>query len=72
MGVRFACSTWAFITFGYIDESIYDHASDLTFGLQTKIGLKPAVDDFLNENKNWKIKEIYTNNNGLTILERVC
>lgn len=58
-------------TFGYIDESIYDHASDLTFDLQTKIGLKPAVDDFLNENQNWKIKEIYTNNNGLTILERV-
>jgi hypothetical protein len=34
-------------------------------------GLWPAVEEFLQNNKNWIIKERYTNNNGLTILERV-
>jgi hypothetical protein len=34
-------------------------------------GLWPAVEEFLQDNKNWFIKERYTNNNGLTILERV-
>ena len=34
-------------------------------------GLWPAVEEFLQDNKNWIIKERYTNNNGLTILERV-
>jgi len=34
-------------------------------------GLFNAIEEFLLENKNWKIKEVYKNNNGLTILERV-
>lgn len=34
-------------------------------------GLWPAVMDFLEINKNWKIKERYKNNNGLTILEKI-
>ena len=34
-------------------------------------GLWPAVEEFLLDNKNWILKERYTNNNGLTILERV-
>lgn len=34
-------------------------------------GLKKAIDEFLSNNKNWKICEIYTNNNGLTILEKI-
>jgi hypothetical protein len=34
-------------------------------------GLWPAVEEFLRDNKNWVIKERYTNNNGLTILEKV-
>lgn len=33
-------------------------------------GLWPAIEEFLNENKNWQIKERYTNNNGLTVLRR--
>lgn len=33
-------------------------------------GLWPAVEEFLKENKNWKVKERFTHNNGLTILER--
>lgn len=35
-----------------------------------KVGLKQAVDDFLKENNNWVIKEVFTNNNGLTVLEK--
>jgi len=34
-------------------------------------GLGKAVDDFLINNTNWKLKEKYTNNNGLTVLERI-
>lgn len=34
-------------------------------------GLKRAIDEFLFENTNWKLKEKFTNNNGLTILEKV-
>ena len=48
-----------------------------TYGLQdespgTGHGLRPALNDFLadGEGLNWKIKEIFTNCNGLTVLER--
>ena len=30
-----------------------------------------TVEEFLETNKNWKIKERFYNNNGLTILEKV-
>lgn len=33
-------------------------------------GLKKAVDDFLADHPEWRIKEVFTNCNGLTILER--
>ena len=32
--------------------------------------LNQAIDEFLKANLNWKIKEVFTNNNGLTILEK--
>ena len=34
-------------------------------------GLWPAISEFMDENPNWKLKERYTNNNGLTILEKI-
>ena len=34
-------------------------------------GLWPAIEEFLSFNRNWTIKERYTNNNGLTILEKI-
>lgn len=34
-------------------------------------GLQPAIDEFLAENPIWSIEEVFTNNNGLTILKRV-
>ena len=33
-------------------------------------GLWPAIEEFLADNPNWSIKEHFTNNNGLTVLER--
>jgi hypothetical protein len=34
-------------------------------------GLLPAIYEFLNNNTNWVIDNIYTNNNGLTVLRRI-
>jgi len=34
-------------------------------------GLLPAIDAFLEENEHWHKKEVFTNNNGLTVLERI-
>ena len=36
----------------------------------SKVGLKLAISEFLEKNKDWKMIEEYINNNGLTILER--
>lgn len=33
-------------------------------------GLWPAIEEFLNEHKNWVIEKRWTNNNGLTVLRR--
>jgi len=38
---------------------------------EIKLGLKPAIHEFLEENKNWVVHAYFTNNNGLTILKRV-
>jgi hypothetical protein len=60
------------ITFGHTNEYIYEHASDIIKNEEvTKFGLIPAIDDFLLTNKSWVRKEVYSNNNGLTILKRV-
>jgi cephalosporin hydroxylase len=34
-------------------------------------GLQPAIDEFLAEHKEWKIKAHFSHNNGLTVLERI-
>lgn len=34
-------------------------------------GLKPAIEEFLAEHPEWKIKDHFTHNNGLTVLERI-
>ena len=35
-----------------------------------KMGLQKAIDEFLEINKDWKLKITYNNNNGLTVLQR--
>lgn len=37
---------------------------------EIKLGLQPAIDEFLENNPEWKLLEHYTNNNGLTILSK--
>jgi len=36
---------------------------------EIKLGLWPAIEEFLNANTNWQIHERFKNNNGLTILK---
>lgn len=59
-------------TFGRKDEMIYNHASDIVREKTEKQGLMTAIEDFLknDEGNQWKILEIFENNNGLTVLER--
>lgn len=58
--------------FGYNDEHIYGHASDLVKNTQTeKSGLIIAIDDFISQNTDWIIHETFINNNGLTILKKI-
>ena len=43
----------------------------VTFGVSGETathGVLPAIAEFLLENKDWTVKEHYTNNNGLTVL----
>lgn len=40
-----------------------------TFKEPNTVGVWPAIEEFLNENSNWKIQEFLTNNNGLTVLK---
>ena len=34
-------------------------------------GLLPAITEFVESNPNWRIREKFDNNNGLTVLERI-
>ena len=36
------------------------------------VELNKAISEFIEANKEWKIKEVLTNNNGLTVLERTA
>jgi hypothetical protein len=57
--------------FGDRDEYIYEHASDLIKNKEkSKEGLNNAINDFISKNQDWTVKEVYTNCNGLTVLER--
>jgi len=46
----------------------------VTFGAKgedgTTPGLMQAIDEFLEENHHWIVKEVFNNNNGLLVLER--
>jgi hypothetical protein len=50
-------------TYGRKDEGKKERAG--------KHGLMTAIEDFLGNNPEWKIKEHFENNNGLTVLKRV-
>lgn len=60
------------VTYGYVDEIVYEHASKYITKQENKHGLVPALNDFLitEDGKNWVIHQTFNNNNGLTILRR--
>lgn len=50
------------------------HLQSLESGIpvnEITCGLGKAVDEFLEKNNNWKLKQKFTNNNGLTVLEKL-
>jgi hypothetical protein len=56
------------VLFAHHDEGGYE-----AFGFKNeseKKGLIPALNEFLQEHEEWMIHEVFTNNNGLTILKR--
>jgi GR25 family glycosyltransferase involved in LPS biosynthesis/predicted O-methyltransferase YrrM len=38
---------------------------------EIECGLQKAIDEFLFVNREWRVKEVFDNNNGLTVLERI-
>jgi predicted O-methyltransferase YrrM len=60
------------VTFGIKDmEYVGPISNKISKTLQAKQGLQIAIDEFLTENKEWKLDKHFTNNNGLTILEKI-
>jgi predicted O-methyltransferase YrrM len=60
------------VTFGMRDmEYVGPISNKISKIPQTKQGLQIAIDEFLIENKEWKLDKHFTNNNGLTILEKI-
>lgn len=63
----------------YVGESIRMHfdiekqAKESGYPIkEIVVGLWPAVQEFLDENKEWVLEHRYVNNNGLTILKRIA
>lgn len=66
------------VTYGEVDENLRINEQSLGGDLlefysklPEKKGLMPSVQDFLTNHKNWVIKKIYKNNNGLLVLEKL-
>ena len=57
-------------TYGTTDESDSYRLEPISAGV-AKTGLMTAINDFISANPLWKIKYSFTNNNGLTVLERI-
>jgi cephalosporin hydroxylase len=51
------------------DTTLFEYRDEMPDGVQTP-GLWPAIEEFLEKNKQWEILERYRNNCGLTILKR--
>jgi hypothetical protein len=61
------------VTFGHVNEAPYEanRAFEEAIPADAPKGLVPAIDEFLMENPHWIREEVFTHNNGLTILKRV-
>jgi hypothetical protein len=52
------------------DTTAFEWIGESPEGKVDEKGLWPAIEEFLENNKNWVLHERFTNNNGLTILKR--
>jgi glycosyltransferase involved in cell wall biosynthesis len=61
------------ISFGHKDEVVIDHLAEYVDSekLWRKAGLILAIQEFLESERGWRLKEVCTNNNGLTVIERI-
>jgi hypothetical protein len=59
-------------TFGQVNEAPYEanRAFEEAIPATAPKGLVPAIDEFLDKNPQWERVAVFTNNNGLTILQR--
>jgi len=67
------------VTYGHTPEPsqfnthkgiIKQHDKILANYVENDLGIMPAIEEFIDEN-DWKVKQFYTNNNGLLIIERI-
>ena len=65
---------------GFHDTTSYAHKDepgwdglykDIRLLSTEKVGIWPAIQEFLDKNKDWKIKNRWHNNNGVTIIEKI-
>jgi hypothetical protein len=61
-------------TYGFNDEPPYKENLEFENAAPQghPTGLRPAIAEFVESHPEWVIKEVFENNNGLTILERVA
>lgn len=68
------------VTYGYKPEPsqfnthkgvVKQHEKILANYVDGDKGIMPAIEEFLDENPEWRVKEMFTNNNGLLIIQRV-
>jgi hypothetical protein len=48
-----------------------DYYGNKKYGVTGKVGLQPAIKEFLESDKTWMLHEELTNNNGLTVLKKI-
>ena len=57
---------------GYNSQVVEEHSKKTGYSSDDLVkGLRFAIEEFLLNNNNWILKEKFTNNNGLTILEKL-
>jgi hypothetical protein len=59
-------------TYGFVNEPPYKENEHIeaAVGPNAPTGLRPAITEFVQAHPEWKIIDVYENNNGLTIMER--
>ena len=58
-------------TYASDDEANWAVSPEPNFDGDVKLGLWPAIEDFLEHFPEWEIHTRYTHNNGLTVLKRI-